>query len=56
MRILKAIHWLDEHLEEVLMVGLLAAIICVILFQVIMCCFFRSAMACPEERNLCCFI
>lgn len=52
----KAIHWLDEHLEETLMVGLLAVITCVILFQVIMRYFFRSAMAWPEELSRYCFV
>ena len=52
MRILKALHWLDEHLEEVLMVGLLAAIICAILFQVIMRCFSAAQWYGPKSGTV----
>ncbi|WP_434310290.1 TRAP transporter small permease [Hominifimenecus sp. rT4P-3] len=52
----KTIRWLDEHFEEMLMVILLAVITCVIMLQVIMRYFFRSAMAWPEELSRYCFV
>jgi TRAP-type C4-dicarboxylate transport system permease small subunit len=52
---MSAIKWLDEHLEEAIMVVLLALISCVMMAQIIARNFFNS-MTWPEEFSRYCYI
>lgn len=53
---MKFIHWLDKHLEEILMIFLLATITLVMLLQIAMRYFFNNSLAWPEELCRYCFI
>ncbi|MCD8054296.1 MAG: TRAP transporter small permease [Lachnospiraceae bacterium] len=52
----KVLHWLDNDLEEFLMLLLLAAISCVTMLQIIMRYCFSSALSWPEEFCRFCFV
>ena len=52
----KVLHYLDENLEELLMVILLVIIACSILLNVIMRYVFKSALSWPEELSRYCYV
>jgi TRAP-type C4-dicarboxylate transport system permease small subunit len=53
---LKIFRWLDDNLENVILVILLITIILVMLLQVVMRYFFNNSLAWPEEVCRYCFI
>lgn len=53
---MKVLKWLDKHLEEVLLVILLAAIVLVMLYQIIRRYVFNSSLSWSEEFCRYCFI
>jgi len=52
----KIVSWLDDNLEETILVALLLAMSCVMMMQVIVRYVFSSAMAWPEEFCRYCFV
>ena len=53
---MKLLRWLDEHLEEYIMMFLLAALACVMMLQIIMRFVFHNALPWPEEFCRYCFL
>ena len=52
----KIINWLDNYLEEAIMVIFLIAMTCVMMLQVVMRYFFKSPLIWPEEFCRYCFV
>ncbi|HOA15146.1 MAG TPA: TRAP transporter small permease [Bacillota bacterium] len=53
---MKALRWLDDHLEEYILAVLLVVISCVMMLQIVMRYVFNSSLPWPEELTRYCFV